>query len=354
MSEISMSTRAPGDLPSASLPVEAATSHEQLSAYYLELERLLDRIERATTYYQLFGIERSATYDQVKLAYGQTISMLFPSYDVGAAVPVEMIRRMEKAFNNATLAFKVLANFNRRREYDNLSQPRAVLKPPPFAGVQMPPAKEAKKTGPAVPPGGEGVIDINRVAQQREVFTQYAKSSIAENRRRTERFRLSIPVRATGYDRKGGKWNEIGQTIDVSMTGINLRMHKRVRSGTVLYLTLPLPVKLRSHGYSDSTYNVYAIVRRVDPPRRNERFVGLEFIGEHPPTGYLENPWAVFRTAKWSGHERRRAPRSVKRQAVLGRIPRREQEASGKGRGPDRKRESARRANSSEDRSAGA
>jgi hypothetical protein len=304
MSEISIPTRVPSGRPGASFSAGPTTSHEQLSAYYLELERLLDRIERATTHYQLFGIERSATHEQVQLAYGQVISLLYPSYGISAAVPVEMIGRMEKAFNNSTQAFKVLANFNRRLEYDNLSQPRTTLNPPPPSPVA---SAETNK---------DDVIDIKRVAQQKEVFTQYAKSSIADNRRRTERFRLGIPVRATGHDRKSGKWHEIGQTIDVSRTGVNLRMHRRVRAGTVLYLTLPLPVKLRSHGYSDSTYNVYAIVRRVDAPRRGERFVGLEFIGEHPPTGYLENPWAVFRTTKWSGHERRRAPRSAKRQMV--------------------------------------
>jgi len=302
MSESFISTRARTDLP--------AISHEQLSAYYLELERLLDRIERAATHYHLFGIERSATCEQVQAAYVQVISMLYPSYGISAAVPIEMIGRMEKAFNNVTQAFKVLANFNRRLEYDSLLQTRTILKtPPPVARVE--PVPEVTKAQP-----DEDVIDIKRMAQQKEVFTQYAKSSIADNRRRTERFRLSIPVRATGHDRKNGKWHEIGQTIDVSRTGVNLRMRRRVKSGTVLYLTLPLPVKLRSHSYANSTYNTYAIVRRVDPPRRGERFVGLEFIGEHPPSGYLENPWAVFRTAKWSGHERRRAPRSAKRQMV--------------------------------------
>jgi hypothetical protein len=123
-------------------------------------------------------------------------------------------------------------------------------------------------------------------------------------------------VRATGHDRKGGKWSEIGQTIDVSRTGINLRMRKQIKSGMVLYLTLPLPAKLRSHGYSDSAYNVYAIVRRVDPPVRGERYVGLEFIGERPPSGFLDTPWAVFKTPRWSGHERRRAPRVARREMV--------------------------------------
>jgi PilZ domain len=316
MNETSVSSRAAGDQPAASFSVGSVKSAGQLSSYYLELERLLERVERATTHYYLFGIDRAATHEQVQSAYAEVVSLLFPPYGISAAVPPEMIGRMERAFNSVTQAFKVLANFKRRIEYDNLSQSKPGMNIPP-----APPPAPASRVRPEPPretaqASGEDTIEIKRVAQQREVFTQYAKSSISQNRRRTERFKLAIPVRATGHDRKGGRWSEIGQTIDVSRTGVNLRMRKQIKSGTVLYLTLPLPVKLRSHGYSDSTYNVYAIVRRVDAPVRGERFVGLEFIGERPPSGFLETPWAVFKTARWSGHERRRTPRVAAREAV--------------------------------------
>jgi hypothetical protein len=112
-----------------------------------------------------------------------------------------------------------------------------------------------------------------------------------------------------GFDRKNGKWNEMSETIDVSRTGLTLRMKRRVRHGNVLYLTLPMPIKLRSHGYSEPHYSVYALVRRVEPARQGARVVGLEFLGEHPPAGFLEKPWALFRTKKWDGSERRRALR---------------------------------------------
>ena len=82
--------------------------------------------------------------------------------------------------------------------------------------------------------------------------------------------------------------------------------HRRVRQNTVMYLSLPLPTKLRTHGYADASFNTYALVRRVEVPKNGERIVALEFIGEHPPTGFLEKPWATFRPGKWGGHERRR------------------------------------------------
>jgi hypothetical protein len=86
-------------------------------------------------------------------------------------------------------------------------------------------------------------------------------------------------------------------------------MRKRVSYGTVVYLTLPYPVKLRNHGFADPTYSVYALVRRIGPPKNGVRLIGMEFVGERPPAGYLEKPWASFRTHKWVGAERRRAER---------------------------------------------
>jgi hypothetical protein len=101
----------------------------------------------------------------------------------------------------------------------------------------------------------------------------------------------------------------MAETIDVNRTGLRLRMRKRVKPGTVLYLTLPLPSKLRSHGFAEQSYNVYTLIRRVDPPRQGVRVVGVEFIGENPPAGFLDKPWAVFRPGKWGGNERRRPQR---------------------------------------------
>ncbi|HZS03970.1 MAG TPA: PilZ domain-containing protein, partial [Blastocatellia bacterium] len=50
-------------------------------------------------------------------------------------------------------------------------------------------------------------------------------------------------------------------------------------------------------------------VRRVVPLNEGVRAVGVEFIGEHPPPGYLDKPWAVCRTKQWLGINRRRHPR---------------------------------------------
>jgi hypothetical protein len=85
----------------------------------------------------------------------------------------------------------------------------------------------------------------------------------------------------------------------------------------VVHVTLPLPLKLRSHGFSEPGYNMYAIVRRVELAEDGFRVVGLEFLGAHPPGGYLYNPWATFRTQQWAGAERRREPRVERAEPVM-------------------------------------
>ena len=159
-------------------------------------------------------------------------------------------------------------------------------------------------------------LETRTPGTQRAAFTRSKKDVKDSNRRRCERFKLSIPARTMGCDRVKGKWSELTQTVDVSRTGVSLMTRRRVRYGMVLYLSLPMPVKLRGHGFSDQTYNVYGLVRRIEPIRNGTRVIGVEFLGEHPPVGYLEKPWVTFRTQNWSGIERRRQDRLSKAEPV--------------------------------------
>ena len=280
-----------GTTPDAhAAPAGPDLTTEQISAYYLELERLLERVEVSVTHYQALSVERTATYEEIRLTYFQTVGLLYPAYKLSATVPPQMVTRIERAFTKISRAFAVLANYQNRLSYDG-ALGKAVTQP-------------VKNLSSAEQP-----IDIASRPAVNRVHSDFSGSASDDNRRRCERFRLSIPARLTGFDKKEGKWNEMTETVDVSRTGVNLRMRKHVRHGTVLYMTLPLPSKLRSHGYAEPSYNVYALVRRVDQPRNGLRLVGLEFLGEHPPMGYLDKPWASFQTRKWGGNNRRRRVR---------------------------------------------
>ena len=272
-------------------PPELPRTAGKINAYLLDLDRLLARIERATTHYQVFGVEVSAGRDEVDSAFRDALAMLYPPYPVSATLPAGLLRRVELGFNKLCQAFSALANLTRRRVYD------AALVAREFRPVESPVIPAAKPdTTNGNPTARRGLYMESRRAQD-------------SNRRRTDRLKISIPVRVVGYDRKAGKWSEMAETLDVSTTGLRLRLLRPVRYGMVLYLSLPYPVRLRSHGFAENSYRVYGLVRRVDPTKKGSRTVGIEFVGEQPPTGFLEKPWATFRTKRWSGSERRRAPR---------------------------------------------
>jgi CheY-like chemotaxis protein/curved DNA-binding protein CbpA len=281
------------------------------NAYLRRLERVVELVENAKTHYDALGVRPTATAEEILRAHQRVVGVLNPLYHKSTALlSADTEDRIEKAFQQVTVALSILNNYSRRIEYDESigvhgiarelqtragSGNRECLEPHPLPldkAVQQPSAaREPKSTRPA------------------------ASQKSADNRRRTDRRKQVLPVRVSGYDRTGGEWSELTETIDVSRTGSRLRLRRRVRHRTLVQLSLPLPSELRSHGGLDDNYNVYALVRRVDGPRDGRRIVGLEFVGENPPPGFREKPWATFHM-KWTGDERRREPRVPKSETV--------------------------------------
>src|ERR1051325_8681289 len=88
---------------------KAGSTGKLISAHYLEIGYLLDRLDSATTYYQMLGVERSAGENKIVQAYHDAISVLHPTYHkVRAAVPDEMLAKVDKAFKQFSKAFLVL------------------------------------------------------------------------------------------------------------------------------------------------------------------------------------------------------------------------------------------------------
>ncbi|HEY3137103.1 MAG TPA: PilZ domain-containing protein [Blastocatellia bacterium] len=300
-----------GDLIHTSQPLNTG---KLISAYYLEIDYLLDRVEGATNHYQTLGVERSASNEEIIGAYQNAVTVLHPSYyKVRAAVPDEMLVRVDKAFKRVSEAFSVMTDTKKRTAYERSLARLHNIKPLEIPNPPQPKRPEAKQPKHNRANDKSAVnaeaSEIKVFPEAHSIFTKTSTLGADADRRRCERFKLTVPALVAGYDQQGDKWQEIAKTIDVSRIGVAIKMRRRVRHGLIVHVTLPLPTKLRSHGFSDPGYNMYAIVRRVEPLIDDLRVVGLEFIGASPPADYLQKPWATFRTQKWNGPDRRREPR---------------------------------------------
>lgn len=295
-----------------------------MRAYLLELELVLSRIDSGRTYYQILGVVSRDDHEEIMLAYQRLLDLLYPSSASAETLPADLALRIDRAFAKASQAFGVLASFARRREYDDAlrSTTRKQMVEPAIRvqkTVAAPEPVDAARQRPVVPqvstvaPGSQQPATRSSGPQ----ISGASTGSSSDNRRRCGRMNLSIPVRVTGHDHTKGKWHEMTDTIDVSRTGARLRLRRRVRQGTLLFLTLPMPTKMRAHGFAEQSYNVYALIRTVDPPKNGVRAVGVEFLGDHPPAGFIEKPWAIYRTKRKGGSERRRHRREEQAEAVM-------------------------------------
>jgi hypothetical protein len=229
--------------------VELGNAIEEVAENSIELDRLLERVERATTHYEVLGVLRSATSDEVKQAHLQAVTLLHPAhYTVSLVMNDQLLSRVDSALTKVSEAFSALSQVVARIEYD-------------YSLDQQP---------------------------------------------RRERLGLCIAASVTGYDRIEGKWHEIARTVEVGRTGVSLRMRRQVARGCVLQLTLPMPAELRQHDHGDSAYEVFGIVRRVEPVIGSIVDAGsqveVDFLGRRPPVGYLSKPWAIFNITSSPDH----------------------------------------------------
>ena len=273
------------------------TTSEIAEPYYKQVERAVELVERSVTHYDALGIDPEASDAQIHRAHQRAVTVLNPLlFKAKPDVPVDMQNRIDRAFQRVTMAFSVLGHIPRRREYDNILRTTS-QKPNPENREPQSKAATVNKIVVQEKPGPKG-------------------DPQEDNLRNSERVKLALPARVTGFDRNGREWREQSETLDVSRTGVRLYLKNRVRHRTIVRLFLPLPLELRSHGGPGEGYSVYALVRRVEPPRNGQRVVALEFLGENPPEGFEQKPWATFRT-KWTGVERRRKPREEKSVKVV-------------------------------------
>lgn len=271
-------------------PGRQAYSAEDLSAYYYELEGLLAQIESSDTWYKVLGVDWLSTTGEIETAYLKAMILLDPaSYGLDSELPAAQGPRVALATERVAEAFRTLMDFDEKLDYDSR-----------LFGWDN---EELRHKEPR---------QHRRASKSR----LHKKRQENANRRERDRFELCIPVAVTGYNENASDWHEAAQSVDLSRTGACILLRKRVVVGSILYLRMPMPTVLRSHEYLDQTYGTYAIVRRIESALDGFRPVGLELIGELPPPGFRQRPWATFQIGAWGGEDRRKEPRENVSEAV--------------------------------------
>lgn len=318
--------------------MQNATATDTINWLFLEFERLASRVEMSSTHYQVLGIDNDASLEEIKRAYQKSVSLIRPFYTLSAqAKETAAQERAARILKKTSTAFSVLSNAGKKIEYNNLlfrKRPGLVpLRMPPMEcgcqgsahapgdrsscpslGLERWTEKAGAEPSPAISPA---IISRPQAMPANLPVNGFQEDSNGgANRRRHERFKIAIPVLVVGHDRFQGRWNRAAETIDISRTGLQLRGDLPLRHGNVVHLNLVLPTALRSHGINDPSYNVYAIARRIGPLENGVRVIGVEFLGQHPPAGYMDRPWATYRTDSWKGVERRREVRDDRSEVV--------------------------------------
>jgi PilZ domain-containing protein len=264
-------------------------SAEDLSAYYYELECLLVQIDRADTHYKVLGIDYLSTTGEITTAYVKAMILLDPAaYGLQSELAEAFGPRVAGAFERVSDAFRTLMDFDERVKYDSH-----------LFGWDNGNSKR-RQTG----------------SQRGKSKAKITKTQHEANRRAKERFAISIPAEVTGYDENGSDWHEAIQSVDLSRSGACILLRRRVLVGAILYLRMPMPIVLRTHEYLEQTYGTYAVVRWIRPPRDGFRLAGIEFIGEFPPAGFRDRPWATYQIGKWNGVDRRAEAREHVSEAI--------------------------------------
>ncbi len=121
----------------------------------------------------------------------------------------------------------------------------------------------------------------------------------AEESRRMQRISMQLPIKIEVRVDQQKTWDEITRTRDISAFGTGFILSRPVKRGRLVFLTIPMPRKLRNYDYAESQYKVWGVVRRcitiTEPISKAEKYsIGVAFIGKEPPEDFLENPATVY------------------------------------------------------------
>jgi len=116
--------------------------------------------------------------------------------------------------------------------------------------------------------------------------------------RQKSRFTLALPVRVESRVSENNIWNEITRLTDVSAFGAGFNLHRPVKRGRLLQMTIPMPRKMRCYDFTEPQYRIWGLVRSCitteSLPEKENHSIGVAFIGRRPPSSYYDDPAKLF------------------------------------------------------------
>lgn len=98
---------------------------------------------------------------------------------------------------------------------------------------------------------------------------------------REKRLDLHLPVHVSGRDKSSGPFAETAATVNVSGGGICFATAREIPVGARIDLHIELPPRLRRRFGGRTTYDVRAVVCRLEPrPGEGGFHVGARFLDE--------------------------------------------------------------------------
>lgn len=129
------------------------------------------------------------------------------------------------------------------------------------------------------------------------VGTTSSQTTEKENRR-IQRISLPLPTRVEVRIDTKSSWNEVTRLSDVSAFGAGFTLKRPVKRGRLVQLTIPMPRQLRCFDFSEPQYKIWGLVRRCistsTSPTDPSFAVGVAFVGQKPPTDFLEHPSRLY------------------------------------------------------------
>ncbi|MDQ3043294.1 MAG: hypothetical protein M3R11_13100, partial [Acidobacteriota bacterium] len=74
---------------------------------------------------------------------------------------------------------------------------------------------------------------------------------------RLSRFSLALPIRVESRVNESVSWNEITRLTDVSAFGAGFNLHRPVKRGRLLQMTIPLPRQMRCYDFTEPQYGIW-------------------------------------------------------------------------------------------------